>query len=45
VIGVFDPYMRITKESKKSARRIDLAMAAIMSFDRPKELVDKTVMF
>jgi phage terminase large subunit-like protein len=37
--------VRITKESKKSPRRIDLAMAAIMAFDRAKELVGKTVQF
>jgi phage terminase large subunit-like protein len=37
--------VRITKESKKSTRRIDLAMAAIMAFDRAKELVGKRVTF
>jgi phage terminase large subunit-like protein len=37
--------VRITKESKKSPRRIDLAMAAIMAFDRANELVGKTVTF
>jgi len=37
--------VRITKESKKSPRRIDLAMAAIMAFDRAKELVGKQVTF
>jgi phage terminase large subunit-like protein len=37
--------VRITKESKKSPRRIDLAMAAIMAFDRAKELTAKTVQF
>jgi phage terminase large subunit-like protein len=34
---------RIVKEHKKSPRRIDLAMAAIMGFDRAKELVGKTL--
>jgi phage terminase large subunit-like protein len=37
--------VRITKESKKSTRRIDLAMAAVMAFDRAKELVGKRVTF
>jgi phage terminase large subunit-like protein len=37
--------VRITKEFKKSPRRIDLAMAAIMAFDRAKELVGRTVRF
>jgi phage terminase large subunit-like protein len=37
--------VRITKEYKKSPRRIDLAMAAIMAFDRAKELVGKRVTF
>jgi phage terminase large subunit-like protein len=36
---------RIVKEHKKSPRRIDLAMASIMAFDRAKELVGKTVTF
>jgi phage terminase large subunit-like protein len=35
---------RIVKEHK-SPRRIDLAMAAILAFDRAKELVGKTVTF
>jgi phage terminase large subunit-like protein len=37
--------VRITKEFKKSPRRIDLAMASIMAFDRAKELVGRTVKF
>jgi phage terminase large subunit-like protein len=36
---------RIVKEHKKSPRRIDLAMAAVMAFDRAKELVGKSVTF
>ncbi len=36
---------RVVKESKKSTRRIDLAMAAIMAFDRAKELAGRTVQF
>jgi phage terminase large subunit-like protein len=36
---------RIVKDFKKSPRRIDLAMASIMAFDRAKELVGKTVTF
>jgi len=36
---------RIVKDFKKSPRRIDLAMAAIMAFDRAKELVGKTIKF
>jgi phage terminase large subunit-like protein len=36
---------RIVKDFKKSPRRIDLAMAAIMAFNRAKELVGKTVTF
>jgi len=30
---------------KKSPRRIDLAMASILAFDRAKELVGKTLKF
>jgi len=30
---------------KKAPRRIDLAMASIMGFDRAKELVGKTIKF
>lgn len=37
--------VRIVKEFKKSPRRIDLAMASIMAFDRAKELAGKTVQF
>jgi hypothetical protein len=33
------------KEHKKSPRLIDLAMAAIMAFDRAKELVGRVVQF
>jgi phage terminase large subunit-like protein len=33
------------KDFQKSPRRIDLAMAAIMAFDRAKELVGKTLKF
>jgi phage terminase large subunit-like protein len=36
---------RIVKDHKKSSRRIDLAVAAVMAFDRAKELVGKTVTF
>ncbi len=36
---------RITKEHKSSPRRIDLAMAAIMAFDRATELAGKTIQF
>lgn len=36
---------RIVKDFKKSPRRIDLAMASIMAFDRAKELVGKTIRF
>lgn len=36
---------RIVKDFKKSPRRIDLAMAAIMAFDRAKELVGKMIKF
>jgi len=36
---------RIVKDFKKSPRRIDLAMASIMAFDRAKELAGKTVTF
>lgn len=36
---------RIVKDFKKSPRRIDLAMASIMAFDRAKELVGKTIEF
>jgi phage terminase large subunit-like protein len=36
---------RIIKDFKKSPRRIDLAMASIMAFDRAKELVGKTIKF
>lgn len=36
---------RIAKAHKKSTRRIDLAVAAVMAFDRAKELVGKTVQF
>ena len=35
----------IMKDFKKSPRRIDLAMASIMAFDRAKELVGKTIRF
>lgn len=34
---------RIVKDFKKSPRRIDLAMASIMAFDRAKELAGKTI--
>lgn len=33
---------RITKDSKSSPRRLDLAMAAVMAHDRAKELAGKT---
>jgi hypothetical protein len=36
---------RIVKEHKKSPRRIELAMAAILAFDRAEELVGKRVSF
>jgi phage terminase large subunit-like protein len=36
---------RITKETKKSVRRIDLAMAALMAHDRAKDLIGKTLQF
>jgi phage terminase large subunit-like protein len=36
---------RIVKDHKKSSRRIDLAVAAVMAFDRAKELVGKRVTF
>ncbi len=36
---------RIVKEHKKSRRLIDLAMAAIMAFDRAKELVGRVIQF
>lgn len=36
---------RITKDHKKSLRRIDLAVASVMAYDRAKELAGKTVTF
>jgi phage terminase large subunit-like protein len=36
---------RITKDSKKSIRRIDLAMAALMAFDLASDLAAHTLTF
>lgn len=44
-IRVLSLLAELKKDFKKSPRRIDLAMASIMAFDRATELVGKTIKF